>query len=116
MSLDAVDAVNWSAIPNPTAHPSDDPERVADALRRLAVSTTANETGDAASLLAGGGFVCSHAGMVFPAAYAGTPVLLDLVEHGRRSRIKAAALGLLFDALCSLPHTPGNSRIRDRRY
>ncbi|MEU6493893.1 hypothetical protein [Streptomyces sp. NPDC046984] len=110
MSLDAVDAVNWSAIPNPTAHPSDDPERVAHALRRLAVSTTANETGDAASLLAGGGFVCSHAGMVFPAAYAATPVLLDLVEHGRRSRIKAAALGLLFDALCSLPPV-GHNRV-----
>ncbi|MGW2823611.1 hypothetical protein ACWC24_21845 [Streptomyces sp. NPDC001443] len=110
MSLDAVDAVNWSAIPNPTAHPSDDPERVAHALRRLAVSTTANETGDAASLLAGGGFVCSHAGMVFPAAYAATPILLDLVEHGRRARIKDAALGLLFDALCSLPPA-GHNRV-----
>ncbi|WP_329527001.1 hypothetical protein [Streptomyces sp. NBC_01462] len=110
MSLDAVDAVNWSAIPNPTAHPSDDPQRVAHALRRLTVSTTANETGDAASLLAGGGFVCSHAGMVFPAAYAATPVLLNLVEHGRRARIKDAALGLLLDALCSLPPA-GHNRV-----
>ncbi|MFG2951234.1 hypothetical protein [Streptomyces adustus] len=110
MSLDAVDAVNWSAIPNPTAHPSDDPERVAHALRRLTVSTTANETGDAASLLADSGFICSHAGMVFPAAYAATPILLDLVEHGRRTRIKDAALGLLCDALFSLPPA-GHNRV-----
>ncbi|MEU6277196.1 hypothetical protein ABZ871_33085 [Streptomyces populi] len=108
MSLDAVDAVNWSAIPNPTTHPCDDPQRVAHALRRLMVSTTLNETGDAASLLAGGGFVCSHAGMVFPAAYAATPILLDLVEHGRRTRIKDAALGLLFDTLCCLPPADHN--------
>ncbi|MET7436893.1 hypothetical protein ACFYQQ_17365 [Streptomyces sp. NPDC005496] len=108
MSLDAVDAVNWSAIPNPTGHQCDDPERVAHALRRLTVSTTANETGDAASLLAGGGFVCDHAGMVFPAAYAATPILLDLVEHGQRPRIKDAALGLLFDALCALPPADRN--------
>jgi hypothetical protein len=102
-TLDAIAAVNWSAIPNPTGHESDDPQRIAHALRLLAVSTTANETGDAASLLAGGGFVNGHAGMVFPAAYAATPILLDLVEHGRRPRIKAAALGLVFDALCFLP-------------
>ena len=56
-----------------------------------------------ASLFAGGGFVNEHAGMVFPAAYAATPILLDLVEYGRRPRIKAAALGLVFDALCFLP-------------
>ncbi|MFK0024967.1 hypothetical protein [Streptomyces sp. NPDC090798] len=82
MSLDAVDAVNWSAIRNPTGHQCDDPERVAQQLRRLTVSTTANETGDAASLLAGGAFVCDHAGMVLPAAYAATPIPLNLVEHG----------------------------------
>ncbi|MFJ3420872.1 hypothetical protein ACIPN8_31530 [Streptomyces sp. NPDC086082] len=103
MSLDAIDAVNWSAIPNPTGSEYDDPERVADALRHLTVSTTANETGDAASLLAGSGFVCSHACMVFPAAYAATPILLDLVEHGQRPRIKDAAVGLAFDALCFSP-------------
>ncbi|WP_405991963.1 hypothetical protein [Streptomyces sp. NBC_00986] len=109
MSLDdidpiaAIDAVNWSAIPNPTGDPSDDPQRVAHALRLLTVSTTANETGDAASLLAGGGFVHEHSGMVFPAACAATPILLHLVEHGRRPRIRAAALGLVFDALCFLP-------------
>ncbi|MET7567584.1 hypothetical protein ABZT04_03660 [Streptomyces sp. NPDC005492] len=74
------------------------------------MSTTANETGDAASLLAGGGFVCDHAGMVFPAAYAATPILLNLVEHGQRPRIKDAALGLLFDALCALPPA-GHNRV-----
>ncbi|MFK0172419.1 hypothetical protein ACIQU5_26830 [Streptomyces sp. NPDC090306] len=103
MSLDAIDAVDWSTIPNPTWHQGDEPERVAHALRLLTVSTTANETGDAASLLAGGGFICSHAAMVFPAAYAATPILLDLVEHGRRPRIQEAALGLLDDALGYFP-------------
>ena len=103
VSLDAIDAVNWSAIANPTGSEYDDPERVADALRRLTVSTTANETGDAASLLAGSGFVRGHACMVFPAAYAATPILLDLVEHGQRPRIKEAAVGLVFDALCYSP-------------
>lgn len=110
MSLDAIEAVNWSAIPNPTWHQCDDPERVAHALRLLAMSTTANETGDAASLLAGGGFVCSHAAMVFPAAYAATPILLDLVEHGRRPRIRGAAVGLLSEALGCFPPA-GHNRV-----
>ncbi|WP_158697253.1 hypothetical protein [Streptomyces hokutonensis] len=110
MSLDAIDAVDWWTIPNPTWHQCDEPERVAHALRLLTVSTTANETGDAASLLAGGGFVCSHAAMVFPAAYAATPILLDLVEHGQRPRIKEAALGLLADALGYFP-TAGHNRV-----
>ncbi|MEV0740362.1 hypothetical protein AB0I51_31510 [Streptomyces sp. NPDC050549] len=108
--LDAIDAVNWAAIPNPTWHRCDDPERVAHALRLLAVSTTANETGDATSILADGGFVCGHAAMVFPAAYAATPILLDLVEHGRRPRIKDAALGLLANALDCFP-TAGHNRV-----
>ncbi len=103
MSLDAINAVKWSAIPNPTRNQWDDPESVAHALRLLTVSTTAHETGDAAASLAGCGFVCSHAAMVFPAAYAATPVLLDLVEHGRRPRIQDAALGLLADALGYFP-------------
>jgi hypothetical protein len=110
MSLDAIDAVDWSAIPNPTGHRCDDPERVAHALRLLTVSTTANETGDAAAILAGSGFVCGHAAMVFPAAYAATPILLDLVEHGRRPRIKNAAVGLLADALDCFP-TAGHNRV-----
>ncbi|MCI3275005.1 hypothetical protein [Streptomyces cylindrosporus] len=110
MTLDAIDAVNWSAIPNPTWHQYDDPEHVAHALRLLTLSTTANETGDAASLLAGGGFICSHAAMVFPAAYAATPILLDLVEHGRLPRIRNAAVGLLSDALGCYP-TAGHNRV-----
>ena len=110
VSLDAIDAVDWSTIPNPTWDQCDEPERVAHALRLLTVSTTANETGDAASLLADGGFVCSHAAMVFPAAYAATPILLDLVEHGQRPRIKQAALGLLADALGYSP-TAGHNRV-----
>lgn len=48
--------------------------------------------------------------MVFPAAYAATPILLDLVEHGRRPRIKNAALGLLSDALDCFP-TAGHNRV-----
>jgi len=107
---DAIDAVDWSSIPNPTSEPWDEPEGVARALRLLAGSTAANETGDAASLLAGRGFVCGHAGMVFPAAYAAAPVLLDLVENGRRPRIKEAALGLLADALGCLPPA-GHGRV-----
>ena len=110
MSLDAIDAVNWSAIPNPTWHQCDDPERVAHALRLLTMSTTANETGDAASLLADGGFICSHAAMVFPAAYAATPILLDLVEHGQRPRIRGAAIGLLSEALGYFPPA-GHNRV-----
>lgn len=97
-------------MPNPTGHEWDDPQRVAHALRLLTVSTTANETGDAASLLAGGGFICDHAGMVFPAAYAATPVLLDLVEHGQWPRIRDAALGLLSGALDCFP-TAGHNRV-----
>ncbi|WP_329528553.1 hypothetical protein [Streptomyces sp. NBC_01462] len=110
MSLDAINAVNWSAIPNPTRDQWDDPEGVAHALRLLTVSTTANETGDAAASLAGRGFVCGHAAMVFPAAYAATPILLDLVEHGQRPRIRDAALGLLSDALGYFPAT-GHNRV-----
>ncbi|MFI7499131.1 hypothetical protein ACIBVL_11575 [Streptomyces sp. NPDC049687] len=108
MSLDAINAVNWSAIPNPTRDQWDDPEGVAHALRLLTVSTTANETGDAAAHLAGRGFVCGHAAMVFPAAYAATPILLGLVEHGRRPRIRDAALGLLSDALGYFPAADHN--------
>ncbi|MFF1448635.1 hypothetical protein ACFVYF_10835 [Streptomyces sp. NPDC058274] len=114
MSHAVIEAVNWSAIPNPTSHVCDDPERVAHALRLLTASTTANQTGDAASLLAGGGFICRHAAMVFPAAYAATPILLDLVEHGQRPRIKDAALGLLSDALGCFP-SAGFNRV-DTRY
>ncbi|TDB76905.1 hypothetical protein E1264_37890 [Actinomadura sp. KC216] len=99
MSLDAIDAVDWSAIPNPTGHEWDDPEYVAHALRLLTISTTAHQTGDATAHLAGRGFINGHAGTLFPAAYAATPILLELVEHGQRPRIKDAALGLLFDAL-----------------
>jgi hypothetical protein len=111
VSLDAVDAVNWSAIPNPTGHQCDDPERVAHALRRLTVSTTANETGDAASLLAGGGFVCDHAGMVFPAAYAATPILLDLhvppfVQPAMTVRIEALTADSTGAACIQLTRTP----------
>ena len=46
IDIDSIDAVNWSAIPNPTGHTCDDPQRVAHALRLLTASTTANETGD----------------------------------------------------------------------
>ncbi|MFD7935282.1 hypothetical protein ACFV4T_12215 [Streptomyces sp. NPDC059755] len=110
MSIDAINAVNWSAIPNPTRDQWDDPGGVAHALRLLTVSTTANETGDAAARLAGRGFVCGHAAMVFPAAYAATPILLGLVEHGRRPRIRDVALGLLSDALNYFP-AAGHNRV-----
>ncbi|MEV6012528.1 hypothetical protein AB0M29_37760 [Streptomyces sp. NPDC051976] len=110
MFLDAIDAVDWSAIPNPTGHRHDDPERVGQALRLLAVSTTANETGDAAATLAGSGFVRGHAAMVFPAAYAAAPILLDLVEDGHRLGIKGAAIGLLSQALSCYP-AAGHCRV-----
>ncbi|MFI2201832.1 hypothetical protein ACH47Z_13870 [Streptomyces sp. NPDC020192] len=107
----AIDAVNWSALPNPTWHDGDAPERVAHALRLLAVSTTANETGNAASLLSGAGFVCGHAAMVFPAAHAATPILLDLAEHGQRPRIRDVSVSLLSDALACFPPA-GHHRVR----
>ncbi|MFF3949964.1 hypothetical protein ACFYYN_34870 [Streptomyces sp. NPDC001902] len=110
MILDAIDAVDWSAIPNPTSWPGDEPARVADALRRLTVSTTANETGSAAAALGDRGFTCGHAAMVFPAAYPATAVLLDLVEHGRRPRIKDVALSLVFEALRFSP-LAGHNRV-----
>ncbi|MFE0631346.1 hypothetical protein ACFW3D_30865 [Streptomyces sp. NPDC058864] len=110
MILDAIDAVDWSAIPNPTSWPGDKPSRVADALRRLTVSTTANETGSAAAALEGSGFTCGHAAMVFPAAYPATAILLELVEHGRRPRIQDVALSLVFDTLCFSP-LAGHNRV-----
>ena len=54
--------------------------------------------------------MCGHAAMVFPAAYGATPILLELVEHGQRPRIKDAALGLLSDALTCFPPA-GHNRV-----
>ena len=107
--LDAIDSVDWSAIPVPLPDFRDDPLRAARALRSLALSTTLNETGDAASVLAST-LICDHAGLVYPAAHPATPILLDLVEHGARPRIRAAALGLLDDALHCLP-SAGHQRV-----
>ncbi|MGW3666537.1 hypothetical protein [Streptomyces sp. NPDC005141] len=44
------------------------------------------------------------------AAYAATPILLDLVEHGRRPRVRDAAVGLLSDALGCFP-AAGHNRV-----
>ncbi|MEU3461892.1 hypothetical protein ABZ721_18370 [Streptomyces sp. NPDC006733] len=87
---DAVDAVDWSALPALPDDPYSRPERIAENLKKLAAGTTYHQITAAASGLANG-VIHDHSGMVFPAAYTATPFLLDLVEHGQRPRIKDAA-------------------------
>lgn len=101
MLSDAIDAVDWSTVPAPPS-PYYRPEVITDSLKELATATTLDQVADAASRLAGGGIVHGHSGMVFPSASWAAPLLLDIVEQGH-PRARAAAVGLLDDALCFHP-------------
>lgn len=98
---DAIDAVDWSAVPAPP-NPRYRPEVIVGSLKELATATTLDQAADAASRLAGGGIVHDHSGMVFPSASWAAPLLLDIVEQGH-PHARAAAVGLLDDALCLHP-------------
>ncbi|MTE19472.1 hypothetical protein F0L17_10110 [Streptomyces sp. TRM43335] len=97
MLSDAIDAVDWSAVPAPP-NPRYRPEVIADSLKELATATTLDQVADAASRLAGGGIVHDHSGMVFPSASRAAPLLLGIMAQGH-PRARAAAVGLLDDAL-----------------
>ncbi|WP_240357666.1 hypothetical protein [Streptomyces cavourensis] len=99
--LNAIDAVDWSALPGPALRY--EPERVAVGLRALATATGLVQAADAGSLLAGGGLVHDHSGEVFPAAVTAVPLLLAIVRHGHPAA-GATALGLLDDALAFATH------------
>ncbi|GAA2457379.1 hypothetical protein [Streptomyces macrosporus] len=108
MLSDAIDAVDWSAVPAPP-DPRYRPEVIAAGLKELATATTLDRIADAASRLAGGGIVHDHSGVVFPSASLAAPLLLDIVERGH-PRARAAAVGLLDDALCLHPPA-GHDRV-----
>ncbi|WP_129838702.1 hypothetical protein [Streptomyces sp. RFCAC02] len=99
--LDAIDAVDWAAIPG---HPDRYlPERAAGGLRALATATNLLQAADAGSRLGGGGIVHGHSAAVFPAAVAATPLLLDIARLGHPAA-RDTALLLLDDALSFHPH------------
>ncbi|MDQ0984442.1 hypothetical protein QFZ71_001725 [Streptomyces sp. V2I9] len=99
VTLDAIEAVDWSRIPGPADDPGlYDPGRAATGLRALATATGLVRAADAGSLLAGGGLLHDHSGAAFPAAVTAAPILLGIVRHGH-PHAAATALGLLDDAL-----------------
>ncbi|WP_261400405.1 hypothetical protein [Streptomyces sp. CBG31] len=99
--LNAIDAVDWSALPGPALRY--EPDRAAAGLRALATATGLVQAADAGSFLAGGGLVHDHSGEVFPAAVTAVPLLLAIVRHGHPAA-GATALGLLDDALAFATH------------
>ncbi|MGW8884592.1 hypothetical protein [Streptomyces sp. NPDC055749] len=105
--LDAIDAVDWAAVPG---H-SDwyEPDRVATGLRALASATNLVQAAAAGSLLGCGGIVHDHSGAVFPAAAVATPFLLDIAQQGHPAA-RDAALGLLDEALSFSPQA-GYARV-----
>lgn len=105
--LDAIDAVDWSAVPG---HPDwYEPERVATGLRSLAGATNLIQAAEAGSLLGCGGIVHDHSGAVFPAAAVAAPLLLDIAQQGHPAA-RGAALGLLDEALSFSPQA-GYTRV-----
>ncbi|MEV5383138.1 hypothetical protein [Streptomyces sp. NPDC052721] len=99
--LDAIDAVDWGAIPG---HPDwYEPARAARGLRALADAANMVEAAQAGSLLGGGGIVHGHSAAVFPAAAVATPLLLDIAQQGHPAA-RDTALGLVDEALSSYPH------------
>lgn len=99
--LDAIDAVDWGAIPG---HPDwYEPARAARGLRALADAANLVQAAEAGSLLGGGGIVHGHSAAVFPAAAVATPLLLDIAQQGHPAA-RDTALGLVDEALSSCPH------------
>ncbi|MEU6599679.1 hypothetical protein [Streptomyces flaveolus] len=99
--LDAIDAVDWGAVPG---HPDwYEPARAAEGLRALADAANLVEAAEAGSLLGGGGIVHGHSAAVFPAAAVATPFLLEIAQRGHPAA-RATALGLIDEALSSYPH------------
>ncbi|MEU9234540.1 hypothetical protein [Streptomyces subrutilus] len=99
--LDAIDAVDWGAIPG---HPGwYEPARAARGLRALADAVNLVEAAEAGSLLGGGGIVHGHSAVVFPAAVVATPLLLDIAQLGHPAA-RGTALGLVDEALSFYPH------------
>jgi hypothetical protein len=114
--LDAIEAVDWSAVPgrrqpepedaggkdDPSALPPYTvwytPEYVADGLRDLARATSNLQAAIAASRLRAGGIIHDHSGALFPAAVAAAPILLDIAEHGH-PKARSACLELLSESL-----------------
>ncbi|TXS18273.1 MULTISPECIES: hypothetical protein [Streptomyces] len=104
---DAIDAVDWSAVPG---HPDwYEPEHASRGLRALADAVHLVRAAEAGSLLGGGGIVHGHSGAVFPAAAVAAPLLLDIVQHGHPAAGETA-LGLLDEALSFRPR-PGYTRV-----
>ncbi|WP_246204773.1 hypothetical protein [Streptomyces tailanensis] len=98
--LDAIDAVDWGAIPG---HPDwYEPARAARGLRALADAANLVEAAEAGSLL-GGGIGHGHSAAVFPAAAVATPLLLDIAQQGHPAA-RDTVLGLVDEALSSYPH------------
>ncbi|MGW0548112.1 hypothetical protein [Streptomyces altiplanensis] len=99
--LDAIDAVDWGAIPG---HPDwYEPDRVASGLRALADAANLIQVAEAGSLLDGGGIIHGHSGAVFPAAAVAAPLLLDIAQQGHPAA-RDAVLSLLDEALSFIPH------------
>ncbi|MFI6982960.1 hypothetical protein ACIBSV_30740 [Embleya sp. NPDC050154] len=104
---DAIDAVDWGSIPG---HPDwYEPERAARGLRVLSEATNLVRAAEAGSQLGGGGILHGHSAAVFPSAVIATPLLLDIAQRGHPAA-KAAALGLLDEALSCTPHA-GYTRV-----
>ncbi|MFR9793860.1 hypothetical protein ACL07V_35300 [Streptomyces sp. MB22_4] len=105
--LEEIDAVDWGGVPG---HPDwYEPDRAARGLRALAEAGNLVQAAKARSQLDGGGIVHGHSAAVFPAAVMATPLLLDIAQHGHPAA-KAAALGLIDEALSSYPHA-GYTRV-----
>ena len=98
---DAIDAVNWHAVPGRPGWY--EPDRVRHGLHVLAGAANRVRAAEAGALLGGGGIVHGHSGAVFPAAAVATPLLLDIAEHGHPAA-RDTALGLVDEALSSWPH------------
>ncbi|MEV7954873.1 hypothetical protein ACIO6T_23395 [Streptomyces sp. NPDC087532] len=105
--LDAVDAVDWGAIPGPPDWYV--PARAAHGLRALADAANPIQAAEAGSMLGGGGIVHGHSAAVFPAAAVAAPLLLDIAQQGRPT-VRDTALGLLDEALSCYPHA-GYTRV-----
>ncbi|MFD7898252.1 hypothetical protein [Streptomyces sp. NPDC059743] len=105
--LDAIDGVDWEAIPGRPGWY--EPARAACGLRALADAANRIQAAEAGSLLDGGGIVHGHSAAVFPAAAVAAPLLLDIAQQGHPAA-RDTALGLVDEALSAYPHA-GYTRV-----